>query len=107
MEAGLVVVETTLPGAWNAAEVGAFAQPLLEAGLVACIQTSRVMSRYRWQGEMQAEEEWLLRMKGDLARQEAIEDAVRQAHPYQTPEIIALPALASADYLEWVRAAEE
>jgi periplasmic divalent cation tolerance protein len=80
------------------------ARELVERRLVACVQISGpIESTYRWQGKIETAEEWQCRAKtrGDLF--DRIEQAIRQLHPYEVPEILAIPILSgSADYLAWL-----
>lgn len=60
-------------------------------------------SIYRWQGQIQHESELLLLIKTREAIYSLLETRIRELHPYQTPEIIALPILTgSAPYLDWL-----
>jgi len=80
------------------------ARGLVEGRLAACVQVlGPVTSTYHWQGAIETSQEWLLVAKSRRDLYEAIEKAIRQAHPYQVPEILAVPILAgSADYLAWL-----
>jgi periplasmic divalent cation tolerance protein len=77
---------------------------LVEAGLAACVtRTAAVRSTYSWQGTTCDEAEVLLTIKTLGERFEALEARIRALHPYELPEIIALPVVAgSAGYLDWV-----
>jgi periplasmic divalent cation tolerance protein len=80
------------------------AQLLVEAELAACAQILPPMtSVYRWQGKVEAATETLLLIKTTCEVYPALETAIKTNHPYQTPEIIALPVEAgSMDYLHWL-----
>lgn len=79
------------------------AHALLEAKLAACVSLFPVTSIYTWQGEVQQEGELQLLIKTDLARFSELEAMVRSLHPYEVPEIIALPIVAgSPPYLQWI-----
>jgi periplasmic divalent cation tolerance protein len=97
----LVVLCTT-----PSAEVGAaLARKLVEAKLAACVNIiPAVRSIYRWQGETKDDAESQLLIKTRSARFAALEQLLRQQHPYSEPEIIALPIVqGSASYLSWLR----
>lgn len=96
------VVLVTAPDAETGARV---ARSLVEEGLVACANLiPAVRSIYRWQGAVQDEAEVLLVMKTRADRLEAVAERVRALHPYDLPEVVALPAAGgSAAYLDWVR----
>ncbi len=83
------------------------AQALVEARLAGCVQIlGPLTSVYRWQGKIERAEEWLCLVKSREALYGAIEAAIRSRHPYETPEIIALPITAgSRDYLDWLSSA--
>ena len=79
------------------------AQRLLEKNLVACVTITPVRSLYRWKGEACDEDEHLLIIKTRRDRAEQVIRALKAMHPYELPEIIALPVLAGyAPYLAWV-----
>lgn len=84
----------------------ALAQGVVEARLAACVQISApVTSVYRWQNAIETTEEWRLLLKTTAERYDELEEHLRQAHDYETPEIIALPVVrGSARYLGWVSA---
>jgi periplasmic divalent cation tolerance protein len=77
---------------------------LVESRLAACVQAvGPVTSTYRWQGTIEQGEEWLCVAKTLLELYPQLEAAIRAAHSYETPEIIAVPIVAgSSDYLSWL-----
>jgi len=83
------------------------ADALVERRLAACVQIlGPVTSTYRWQGKIETAGEWLCIIKSRREVYEELEAAVRELHPYDVPEILALPVVAgSGDYLDWLRAA--
>jgi periplasmic divalent cation tolerance protein len=85
-------------------EVGRIATALVERRLAACVQVlGPITSRYRWKGEVEQASEWQCLAKTTLARYQAVEEAIRELHPYDEPEIIATPIVAgSAGYLAWI-----
>lgn len=85
-------------------EAGWLARLLLERRLAACVQViGPITSRYRWQGEPQTEQEWQCLVKTTRAAYDAVEAAIREAHSYDEPEIIAIPIVAgSPGYLAWI-----
>jgi periplasmic divalent cation tolerance protein len=78
---------------------------LLQKRLAACCSIVKdVRSLYLWQGKLEDSREVLLLIKTRQALFKALERAVKAAHSYTTPEIIALPvAAASPQYLKWIR----
>ena len=80
------------------------AQVLLETELAACVQIlPPITSVYRWQGQIEKAAEHLLLIKTLRTSYAPVEAAIKASHPYQTPEIIAVPIEAgSEDYLAWL-----
>lgn len=95
-------VMTTTSGKADAERI---ARTLLEERLAACVQIAGpVTSLYRWKGALETAEEWLCFIKTGADQYAALEKAIRKVHPYEVPEIVALPVTAgSRDYLEWLR----
>lgn len=97
-----IVVFITAP---NKDEAARLAEMLVTTRLAGCVQIlPGVESVYRWQGQVERQEEVLLIAKTVRARFEELEREVRALHSYETPEIVAVPAFGSVPYLEWLRA---
>lgn len=98
-----LLVLTNLPDR-TAAEV--LAQTLVGEGLAACVNIlAPCRSVYRWQGAIESADEVPLLIKTTAGRYAALEAAIRAHHPYELPEVIALPiAHGLPDYLAWVAA---
>lgn len=102
MEFAHVVAFITAPSADVAKQIAAM---LLEQRLAACVNTmAPVNSFYTWKGEVTEDNEVLLVVK---ARAEGFEQrfipAVKAVHPYEVPEIIALPVVMGlGSYLDWI-----
>ena len=79
-------------------------EQLLRDRVVACGQRSGpIVSRYWWQGSVECAEEWLVLLKTRSELTAGVVDAVVEAHPYETPEVVALDLVAGApDYLAWI-----
>ncbi len=77
---------------------------LVERRLAACVQVvGPIESRYRWQGKVEQEREWQCLAKTEASRYAEVEAAIREAHSYDEPEILAIPVLAgSSGYLRWI-----
>lgn len=101
-----LVVLVTAPSAEKAAEI---ARVLVGERLAACGNVvPGVRSIYRWEGKIEDEPEALLLLKTTRARFDALRARVLALHPYQVPEIVALPVEAgSAPYLAWIAAETE
>lgn len=98
-----LLVLTTLPDAYSA---HALAGALVEARLAACVNIlAPCRSVYRWQGKTENAEEVPVLIKTTAARYAALEAAIRARHPYELPEIIAVPIDRGLPaYLDWVAA---
>jgi len=81
------------------------ANVLVEAHLAACVNLiAPIRSIYRWEGKIWDEKEWLLIIKTQKQRFEALEKRVRSLHSYSVPEIISLPITeGSSAYLNWIK----
>jgi periplasmic divalent cation tolerance protein len=102
METDYIIVLITGPSK----EVGEqVASTLLEKRLAACVNLIPALySRYIWEGSIQAEEELLLIVKSRASLFAGqLVPAVQAVHPYEVPEIIALPILmGTKEYLGWI-----
>ena len=98
---GAAVVLVTCPSAEKAAEI---ARALVEERLAACGNVvPAVRSIYRWKGKVQDDAEALLILKSARDRFEALRARVLALHPYEVPEVIAVPVEAGhAPYLDWI-----
>jgi periplasmic divalent cation tolerance protein len=97
-----ILVLITVPSVEVGKEI---ADHLLAERLAACVNIlPSVHSHYLWQGEQASDEEVLLLVKSRAELfQERLVPAVKALHPYEVPEIIALPlVMGSADYLGWI-----
>jgi periplasmic divalent cation tolerance protein len=90
----------------SADEAHTVSKALLDARLVACVQTiGPVKSRYWWQGSQETATEWLCVAKTRTALVEDIVTTARAVHSYELPEVVATPIVGgSAEYLAWVDA---
>jgi len=97
-----LVVFVTAPSADQAA---ALARALVEEKLAACGNVlPQIRSIYRWQGAVHDEPEALLVLKTTQASFERLRARVVELHPYDTPEVLALPVQAGhLPYLDWIR----
>lgn len=82
----------------------AIARQLITDKLAACVNIlPGLTSVYEWQGEIETAQEHLLLIKSHQDRFAAIEAAIKNAHPYQLPEIIAVAIeRGSSEYLKWI-----
>ena len=89
----------------NKKDAEIIARRLVESRLAACVQiTGPIKSTYLWKDVIETEEEWHCLIKTVDALYEKIENAIRGVHPYEVPEIIAVPVVkGSSDYLSWIQ----
>ncbi len=97
-----IQVVTTLP---SREQADALAAQLVERRLAACVQClGPITSTYRWQGAVEKGEEWLCVIKSLADAWPRLEQAIRELHPYEVPEILRMDVVAgNHDYLAWLR----
>ena len=80
------------------------ARELVERGLAACVQViGPLASTYRWQGQIEVAEEWMCVAKSRQELYHDLEQAILEAHPYDVPEILAVPISDGHEpYLRWL-----
>ena len=101
MTQNMLLVMTTWPDK-SAAE--SFARRALESRLAACVHIGAPLQAiYRWQGEIEQGEEFPLHIKTMSARYGELQALIREIHPYDVPEIVAVPIHDGLpDYMQWV-----
>ncbi len=84
----------------------ALARELLEAKIAACVSVGApVDSLYHWRGQIETAAEVPVTVKTQRARYAAVETAIRARHPYELPEIVAVPITdGHLPYLAWITA---
>jgi periplasmic divalent cation tolerance protein len=87
-------------------EAESIARALVERRLAACVQVAGpIASTYHWKGRVETAQEFLCIIKTRQTHYLALEDAIRKLHPYDVPEILAIPVSAgNRAYLDWLRA---
>jgi periplasmic divalent cation tolerance protein len=98
----VIIAMTTCPAAPIATRI---AETLVGEGFAACVnQITGVTSTYIWQEQVQTDTETLLMIKTTENGFEALKTRLIALHPYELPELIAIPVCAGAEnYLDWVR----
>ena len=103
MSVNYCLVLCTCPDADTANEL---AVGLVEQRLAACVNVlPGVTSVYGWEGRVEKSSEQLLLIKTEAAGLPGLEAFIKQQHPYEVPEIIAIPIEGgSQDYFDWISA---
>ena len=99
-----VIAYTTLPAGADADSLG---RTLVEERLAACVSVQGpARSVYRWEGAIERAAEQVVQIKTTAVRLDALARRLRELHPYDVPELVALP-VAGGDpaYLAWLREA--
>lgn len=101
MAGGAILVLTQMP---DRASAQALARSLVEARLAACVSVGTpVESLYHWRGEIETAAETPVTVKTRAERYPEVEAAIRARHPYELPEIIAVPITDGFEpYLDWI-----
>ncbi|HCW98702.1 MAG TPA: divalent cation tolerance protein CutA [Pantoea sp.] len=96
-----VVILCTAPDEACARRLAAQA---LEAKLAACVTLlPGATSLYVWQGKLEQASEVQLLLKSDTTHQQALMDLLKREHPYDVPELLALPVQhGDSEYLSWL-----
>jgi periplasmic divalent cation tolerance protein len=95
----VILVLSTVPES----ESAHISETLVSERLVACVNALPVRSCYRWKGEICRDREELLIMKTRESLFARIMERLKELHPYEVPEILALPVWGGfGGYLRWV-----
>lgn len=100
-DAQFILVFTTVANEQDACQLAEF---VVAHRLAACVQIDQpVQSYYHWKGQVQRESEYRLAIKTTQDRFPDLHEAILGQHPYELPEVIALPILAGhTAYLKWI-----
>ncbi|MCC6141875.1 MAG: divalent-cation tolerance protein CutA [Nitrospira sp.] len=96
-----IIVLVTAPGLREGSRIS---KEIVTSRLAACVNIiSGVQSLYRWNGKIVQEKEVMLIMKTTRRRYRKLEQKIKQLHPYEVPEVIAIPLIRGLpQYIEWV-----
>src|SRR6266446_5609766 len=84
-------------------EAQKIARTLVERLLAACVNIVAVESIYRWEGEVEQAQEWLLVIKTTDDAFDRVRAAIAELHSYEVPECISISVEdGSAEYLQWI-----
>ena len=97
----VILILCTVPNKTTAEKI---AQHLVEHHSAACVNILPGLSSiYRWNNKVERSEELLLLIKSSMGRLAAISDYIRSVHPYDNPEVLAIPSSGgSMEYLNWI-----
>lgn len=96
-----IIVTTAIDSEEGAQKI---AHTLVSQHLAACVHVAGpITSTYWWQGKLEVEKEWTCAAKTRQELYNEIEQAIHAAHPYDEPEIVAIPIVkGSQSYLQWI-----
>jgi periplasmic divalent cation tolerance protein len=96
-----ILVLTHLP---DRAGAVALARALVTSRLAACVNIGApVESMYHWQGQFETAQEFPVAIKTRAALYSRVEAAIRASHPYELPDIVAVPLTHGLEpYLDWI-----
>ena len=99
--AGAILILTQMP---DRASAQSLARSLVEARLAACVSIGApVESLYHWRGQIETAEEVPVVVKTRVERYRDVETVIRSQHPYELPEILAVPVVDGlARYIDWI-----
>ena len=103
MDDTLFIVQTTLSGDLNDAEIGMWAQSMIDSKLSSCVQVNRGRSVYRWEEEIKSESEWLIQLKTTQSKVKKLIQKIKSEHPYDVPEILFWAVESTDEYSNWVQ----
>ena len=101
MAGAAILVLTQMP---DRASAQSLARSLVESRLAACVSIGTpAESLYHWRGQIETAQEVPVTIKTRADRYPAVEAAIRARHPYELPEVLAVPAINGlAPYLDWI-----
>ena len=103
MDDTVFIVKTTLSKDLNDAEVGFWAQSIIDSNLAACVQINESRSVYRWGEEITSESEWSIQLKTTKSKVKKLIQKIKLEHPYDVPEILFWAVESTNEYSNWVK----
>ena len=100
MQDSPIIIQTTLPVDFDETKL---VHNLLSDQLAACIhRTARIQSTYTWKGAIESDDEQILHIKTKQSLFNTVSNVISKYHPYDVPEIIAIPIQSMATkYNDW------
>ncbi|MBD3261074.1 MAG: divalent cation tolerance protein CutA [Candidatus Altiarchaeales archaeon] len=84
-------------------EAEKIAGQLIEAKLIACANLFPMESIYRWEGDIQNEQEYVLIAKTSGEKFGELKKRVKKIHPYDVPAILKIPVEGEKEYVDWLQ----
>jgi periplasmic divalent cation tolerance protein len=104
-KAKAVIIVSTFSGEVLAADIG---KKMVERGLCACVNFTKVRSIYAWKGKVEDHEEYIAFFKTTRGSAKELKDALSKIHPYEVPEIVELKMSdVSRPYLSWLESSAQ
>ena len=97
------IVQTTLSGEMNEAEVGMWCQSIIDSNPAACVDIKRTNSVYRWEGEIHNTPEWDIQMRTSESKKGELISKIKSEHSYDVPAIFWWTADSTKEYYDWVQ----
>ena len=97
------IVQTTLPGELNEAEVGIWSQSIIDSNLASCVDIKRTTSVFRWKEEIQSTAEWDIQIRTSEPKKGELISKIKSEHSYEVPQIICWPVESTKEYYDWVQ----
>lgn len=97
------IVQTTISGALNEAEVGMWCQSIIDSKLAACVDIKRTTSVFRWEGEINSVPEWDIQIRTSESNKNELISKIKSEHSYDVPQIIWWPVESTKEYSDWVK----
>ena len=100
MDEGIIVITTTE----TKEDAEKLAEEIITNKLGTCVQIEGpIMSVYRWHGKVQRSKEFRMQIKTIKSKFQDLDELIRNVHPYEVPEVVALPIVdGSKTYLNWL-----
>ncbi|DAC61243.1 MAG: divalent-cation tolerance protein CutA [Euryarchaeota archaeon] len=97
------IVETTLSGELNEAEIGYWSQSMIDTKLVACVNIEKITSIYRWEGKIQSNPEWKIQLFTTAESKDKVISKIKSEHSYDLPKVLCWPTESTKEYSNWVK----
>ena len=99
----LFIVQTTITGDLNEAEVGFWVQSFLDSKLSSCIHINKIRSIYDWKGGINSNYEWRIQFKTTNSKLSKLIAQIKLEHTYELPEIVYWAVESTEEYAQWIK----